>query len=149
MLQAGDRQHRRAVHLGIVEAVQKMDSAGTRGGNANAQPSCIFGVGACGKGRRLFVAHMNEPDAFLVFAQSFKTPLMPSPGSPKIVSTPQSIRRSTSTSEAFTVAFPPSAAKFHYRVRVEARRARSMSRSFACFRLCLWAGVNLLAAYAI
>ena len=36
---AGDREHRRAVHLGVVEAVEQVDRARARGGEADAEPA--------------------------------------------------------------------------------------------------------------
>ena len=53
VLQPGDRQHRLAVELGVVEAVQQMDAAGARGREADAEPAGELGVGAGREGRRL------------------------------------------------------------------------------------------------
>jgi hypothetical protein len=39
ILQAGDGEHGRAIELGVVESVQQMNAARTRGGEANAQSS--------------------------------------------------------------------------------------------------------------
>ena len=43
-LKAGDRQHRLAVELGVVEAVEQMNAARAGGGQADAELAGVFGV---------------------------------------------------------------------------------------------------------
>ena len=68
-LQAGDRQHRLAVELGVVESVQQMNAARTRGRQANAELAGELRISAGHEGGGFFVAHLNEADLVLVRAQ--------------------------------------------------------------------------------
>ena len=68
-MHAGDRQHRLAVQLGVVEAVQQMNAAGAGGGQADAEPAGVLGVGAGHEGRGLLVPHLDEADLVLARAQ--------------------------------------------------------------------------------
>ena len=78
---AGDRQHRLAVALGVVEAVEQVDAAGAGGGHAHAQAAGELGIAAGGKGRRLLVTHLDESHLVLCVRKASKIPLTPSPGS--------------------------------------------------------------------
>ena len=69
IVHAGDRQHRLAVQLGVVEAVEQMNAAGAGCAEADAQLAGVFGVGAGHEGRRLFVTHLDEADLVLAGAQ--------------------------------------------------------------------------------
>ena len=69
---AGDGQHRLAVALGVVEAVEQMYSAGPRSGHADAEPVGEFGITAGRKGGRLLVADLNKPQLVLIVAEGFK-----------------------------------------------------------------------------
>src|SRR6185437_3517645 len=55
-----DCQHRLMVHLRVVEAVQQVNGAGARGGEADSEIAGEFGVAARHKGGHLFVPHLNE-----------------------------------------------------------------------------------------
>ncbi len=79
-LQAGDRQHRLAVQLGVIEAVQEVDAPRPRGGDADPQPAGPFGVGAGHEGRRLFVPGLDEADLVLAPPQRFDHPVHPVAG---------------------------------------------------------------------
>ena len=65
----GDGQHRLAVQLGVVEAVEQVDAARAGGGQADAQPAGVLGVAAGHERRRLLVAHLDEADRVLALAQ--------------------------------------------------------------------------------
>ena len=66
---AGDRQHRLAVALGVVEAVEQVDAARPGRGQADAQPAGVLGVAAGGERGGLLVPHLDEADLVLVRAQ--------------------------------------------------------------------------------
>ena len=61
----GDRQHRLAVALGVVQAVEQVDAAGAGGRQADAEPAGVLGVAAGGEGGRLLVPHLDELDLVL------------------------------------------------------------------------------------
>ena len=95
VLRAGDREHRLIVELGVVDAVQQVDAAGAGGREADAELAGELGIGAGGECGRLLVPHLDELDLVLPLRSASNTPLIPSPGIPKIVSTPQLMRVST------------------------------------------------------
>ena len=64
-MHAGDRQHRLAVQLRVVKAVQQMNAAGARRAQTDTQLSGIFCVGASHEGGCLFVAHLNKSNLVL------------------------------------------------------------------------------------
>src|SRR5690606_16240384 len=66
-----NRQYRLAVELRVVEAVQKMDAARPRSGQAAAELAGVLRVAAGHKRRRLFVPHLNETYFVLLLAQRF------------------------------------------------------------------------------
>src|SRR5205814_3193160 len=68
-LQAGDRQHRGAVELRVIEPVEQMNAARPRGREANAEPSGVFGVAAGHERRGLLMANLDEADLVLPRAQ--------------------------------------------------------------------------------
>ena len=70
-LQARDCQHGLAVHLCIVYTIENMNASGTRRCQANAQPSCKFGIRTGHECRRLFVSHLNETNPILTRPQRF------------------------------------------------------------------------------
>jgi hypothetical protein len=70
-LQAGDRQYRLAVELGVVQSVEQVNPARTRCGDTDTEPTGPFGVGARVEGRRLFMPHLNEMNLILVGAECF------------------------------------------------------------------------------
>lgn len=67
--EARDGEHRLAVELGVVEAVEKMDAAGPRGGNAGAKAARPLGVGASVEGGCFLVPHLDEADAVAADSQ--------------------------------------------------------------------------------
>ena len=72
MLQTCNRQHRRVVHLCVVEAVQKMNASRTGSGNTHAEPAGELRVGAGHKSGGLFMPHMNESYPLLLLAESLE-----------------------------------------------------------------------------
>ena len=62
---AGDRQDRRAVELGVIQAVQEMDAAGTGGGEADAQPARKLRIRARHERRGFLVTHLDKADLIL------------------------------------------------------------------------------------
>ena len=74
-LQPSDGQHRHVVELGIVESVQEMDAARTRGSQAYPQPSRELGVTAGHKGGCLFMAHLNKSNFLLVGSKRLHDPV--------------------------------------------------------------------------
>ncbi|HEX3943765.1 MAG TPA: hypothetical protein VHW69_06740 [Rhizomicrobium sp.] len=70
-LHAGDGENGLAVHFGVVEAVQKVDAAGSGGRDARADFAGEFCPGASHEGGRFFVPRLNESDALLILAQRF------------------------------------------------------------------------------
>ena len=69
VLKARDGDDGLAVELSVVETVEEVDAAGTRGGNAGAEPSRPLGVGAGHEGGGLLVAHLDEADLLLLLPQ--------------------------------------------------------------------------------
>ena len=65
----GDRQHRLAVQLGVVQPVEQVDAAGAGGRQADAQPPGELGVAAGHERGGLLVPHLDEADLVLVRAQ--------------------------------------------------------------------------------
>jgi hypothetical protein len=61
-LVAGDGEDRLAIQLGVVEAVQQVEAARTRGGQADAELPRVLRVGARHEGGGLLVADLDEPD---------------------------------------------------------------------------------------
>ena len=59
-LLSDDGQHRLMVHLRVVEAIQQMDRARPRGGQAYAEIAGEFGVAAGHEGRHFLVPHLDE-----------------------------------------------------------------------------------------
>ena len=76
----GDGQHRLAVQLGVVQAVQQVDAARARGRQAHAQASGELGVAAGHERGGFFVPHMDETDLVLVRAQRFHDAVDPVAG---------------------------------------------------------------------
>src|SRR5581483_3751712 len=62
---AGDGEHRLVVELGVVNAVQQVDSARSRGREADAEPAGELGIGAGGESGRFLVSHLHEFDLVL------------------------------------------------------------------------------------
>jgi len=67
-LQAGNRQHRHPVELRVIEPVQEVNSAGSRRGDAAAEPAGEFGIAAGGESRCLLVPHLDKPHGVLMGA---------------------------------------------------------------------------------
>src|SRR5581483_2759669 len=70
-LQAGDRQDRLAVHLGVIQAIQQMDSAGAGGGDTNAEFAGEFRVAASHEGSGFFMPYLDEANFVLYFPEGF------------------------------------------------------------------------------
>src|SRR5262249_41603715 len=68
-LQPGDGEHGHAIELGIVEAVEQVNAARSRGRQAAAEPPRPFRVAAGHEGGRLLVAGLDEADLVLALAQ--------------------------------------------------------------------------------
>src|SRR5262249_39624193 len=68
-LQTRDREHRLTIELGIVEAVQQMNAAGTRSRNANPELSSPFRVSARHEGGGFLMSHLYKTNLFLLFAK--------------------------------------------------------------------------------
>ena len=62
---AGDGEHRLAVELGVVEAVQEVQPAGAAGGQADAEFAGELGVPAGHERRGLLVPDVDEPHLVL------------------------------------------------------------------------------------
>ena len=58
----GDGQHRLAVELGVVQAVEQMNAARAGSRQADAELAGVLGIGAGHERRRFFVAHLDEAD---------------------------------------------------------------------------------------
>ena len=71
-LLADDRQHRLVVELGVVEAVEQVDRAGPRGGQADAELAGELGVGARHERGHLLVAHLDELGAARAVARALE-----------------------------------------------------------------------------
>src|SRR5947209_19282036 len=61
-MESGERQHRLAVQLGIIETIQQMNTAWSRGSQADSKAVCVFSVGAGHERGRFFMAHLNKAD---------------------------------------------------------------------------------------
>jgi len=57
-----------------------MDATGAGSGDAAAEPAGEFGIAASGERRRLLVAHLDEADPVLVFAEGFDDAVDPIAG---------------------------------------------------------------------
>src|SRR5262245_19202633 len=69
---AGYGEHRLHVALGVVKAIEQMNSSRPRSRQADAQPSRVFGIATGGERGGFFVTRLNEPDPVLARAQRFK-----------------------------------------------------------------------------
>ncbi len=68
-LHAGDGEYRRTVELGVVQAVQQMDAAGSGRRQADAEPVGELGIAARHECRCLLVPGLHEADRLLPGAQ--------------------------------------------------------------------------------
>ena len=71
----GDREHRLAVELGVVQAVEQVDPARPGGREADAQLAGELGVAAGHERGRFLVAHLDEADLVLALAQRLHDPV--------------------------------------------------------------------------
>jgi hypothetical protein len=69
ILQPGNGEHRRAIDLGVVEAVQKVNAAGAGGSQTDAESSGQLGVGAGHERGRFLMADLHETDGVLAHAK--------------------------------------------------------------------------------
>ena len=65
----GDREHRRAIHLGVVQSVEEMDRARTRRRETDAKLPRVFCVAARHERRGFFVADLDERQTILPLTQ--------------------------------------------------------------------------------
>jgi hypothetical protein len=68
-LQPGDGENWLAVELGVVQAVEQVDAAGSGGRHAHAEPPRPLGIGTGVECSRLLVPHLDEADAILAGPQ--------------------------------------------------------------------------------
>jgi hypothetical protein len=101
-LQARNCQHRLTIELGIIKAVDEVNTGGTRRRETDAKLPGPFGITAGIEGSGFFMADLNAGIRRALKASMM--PLMPSPGSPKTVSTFHLISVSTRASPAVGVA---------------------------------------------
>ena len=66
---AGNRDNRRAIHVGVVEAVEKVDGSGARSADADAKLTGVLGEAGRHKGRGFLMTHPDVLDAILTLAQ--------------------------------------------------------------------------------
>src|SRR3954447_24868403 len=75
ILQAGDRQHWLIIELGVVNSVEQVDSARSRGGDAHAQLAGPFGVSAGCESSGFLMPHLDEADLLLARAKGLEDPI--------------------------------------------------------------------------
>ena len=80
---ARDGKHRRPVLLGVIEAVQEMNRAGPRGGDADAEAARELGVAAGHEGRGLLVADLDEAHLVLPRPEGLHQPIDAVAGQPE------------------------------------------------------------------
>ena len=86
----GDGQDRLAVHFGIVQAVEQMDATRAGSGHADAEPASVLGIGTGHERGSFLVSHLQKTNFLLALPRSDSMmPLIPSPGNPNMISTPQ------------------------------------------------------------
>ena len=68
---AGNRDDRRSVHVRVIEAVKKVDGAGSSRADADAELAGMFGESRSHERRGFLVTHPDISDAVLAFAQRF------------------------------------------------------------------------------
>ncbi len=78
-----DGQHGLAVALGVIEAIQQMHAARSRGRQAHAQPAGVLGIATGGESSRLLVANLNELDLVLTCPQRLEDAVDPIPRKPE------------------------------------------------------------------
>jgi hypothetical protein len=106
---AGNGQHGLAVHFRVIEAGEQRHTSGAGGGQTDAQFAGVLGIGTSHKGRRLFVAHLNETDLILAGAQSLHNAVDTVAGQAEDYFDPQSWMVSIKMSAAvFAIESPPS-----------------------------------------
>ncbi len=66
---AGDGQHGRPVDLGVIQSVEQVDSAWSRGREAYPEAACELCISACCERSRLLVAAVNVTDAVFGLAK--------------------------------------------------------------------------------
>jgi hypothetical protein len=66
---AGDREHRRRIHVRIVQAIQEVNRSGSGGRQANAELAGELGVTRGHERGRLLVPHRDKANLVLSFAQ--------------------------------------------------------------------------------
>src|SRR4051812_2437534 len=70
-LKTRDGEYGLAIQFGVIESIEKVNGAGTRGGETNAEFACGFRISAGHEGGRLFVSYLDELDFVLASAESF------------------------------------------------------------------------------
>ena len=65
-LQAGDRQHRRPIHLGVVEAIQEVNASRPGGRQTYPEFARVLGIAAGHEGGCFFVPHVDEANLVLM-----------------------------------------------------------------------------------
>jgi hypothetical protein len=83
LLHAGERQHRRVVELGVVEAVEEVDRAGPGRGAADAEPARGLGVATGHEGGGLLVMDQEEGHLLLDAPEPFHQAVDPVPWQPE------------------------------------------------------------------
>ena len=68
---AGNRDNRRAIHVRVIQAVEKVDGAGARGADTDAKLAGVLGKARRHKGGRFLVTHADVLDPILTLAQRF------------------------------------------------------------------------------
>ena len=83
IMMSGDGEHRLAVHLGVIEAVEQVDAARAGGGETDAELARVLGVAARHERGGLLVAHLDEADQLLAFPQRLDDAVDAVPGQPE------------------------------------------------------------------
>jgi hypothetical protein len=89
---AGNCDYRRAIRMRFIQAVQKMNGAGTRRANADANPARALGEPRSSERRGFLMAHAAVLDPTLTFAQGFDNGVDAAPTTPKQWVAPHEIR---------------------------------------------------------
>ena len=74
---AGNREYRLTIALGVIQAIQKVNTSRSRGGNADSQAAGVLGITAGCKRRRLFMTDLDEFQFFRMGPECLKHSIDP------------------------------------------------------------------------
>ena len=136
---AGDREHRLPVQLRVVKAIEQMNAAGPRGGEADAEPAGVLGIAAGHEGGRLFVPNLDKANLSCRLRSASMMPLMPSPGKSEDYVNAPTLERVNQDVRCRSSPFAASACQYRATIHFRgARLCQASSETRIVWRKCLY-----------